>query len=135
MLSTRQVVRHGLLQRLPNRRAVLGVGVGALALGLSGPMSSAIGLRSMTAGYGSSHVMHLGKRFSSSFPGLFNLGIDLSSPMAQLSPPQSPPKWTHTAEEISSLTKQAIETNRALQDNIAKLSPEECTFESVCHMA
>ncbi|KAA1469830.1 metallopeptidase MepB [Dentipellis sp. KUC8613] len=51
--------------------------------------------------------------------------------MPGLTPPQPAPKWSHTAEDITRLTKEAIERDRELQDKVAKLKPEECTFESV----
>ncbi|KAI0322042.1 hypothetical protein OF83DRAFT_1274330 [Amylostereum chailletii] len=50
--------------------------------------------------------------------------------MASLTPPQPAPRWTHSAEEITRLTKEAIETARVLQDRIGKLAPEDCTLES-----
>ena len=51
--------------------------------------------------------------------------------MTQLTPPQPPPRWTHTAAEIRDITAAAIADNRTLQDKIAKLKPEECTLETV----
>ncbi|KAF8158338.1 metallopeptidase MepB [Crassisporium funariophilum] len=48
-----------------------------------------------------------------------------------LTPPQAPPTWNHTAEDITRLTKEAIENDRAIQDKIGALSPKDCTFESV----
>ncbi|KAI0771258.1 Metalloprotease [Trametes elegans] len=51
--------------------------------------------------------------------------------MASLNPPQAAPKWTHTPEEVLKLTKEAIDKQRALEDRVAALKPEECNFESV----
>ncbi|KAI0030424.1 metallopeptidase MepB [Vararia minispora EC-137] len=51
--------------------------------------------------------------------------------MRSLVPPQPPPKWTHTAEEIKELTDHAIAAHRVIQDTIATLKPEECTLESL----
>ncbi|KAI0059531.1 metallopeptidase MepB [Artomyces pyxidatus] len=51
--------------------------------------------------------------------------------MPSLTPPQSPPSWSHSAEDILKLTKEAIERDRELQDSIAKLPAEECNFESL----
>jgi len=46
-------------------------------------------------------------------------------------PPQSPPGWEHTTEDILKLTKEAIEYDRAVQDKVGGLDPKDCTFESV----
>lgn len=51
--------------------------------------------------------------------------------MASLPLPQAAPKWTHTTEEISQLTKAVIDADRERQDRVAALSPKDCTFESV----
>ncbi|EMD39827.1 hypothetical protein CERSUDRAFT_81164 [Gelatoporia subvermispora B] len=51
--------------------------------------------------------------------------------MASLTPPQSAPVWTHSAEDVLRLTKEAIAEERELQDKVAALKPEECSFESV----
>ncbi|EKM79421.1 hypothetical protein AGABI1DRAFT_113982 [Agaricus bisporus var. burnettii JB137-S8] len=48
-----------------------------------------------------------------------------------LTPPQSPLQWDHAAQDISRLTQQAIDADRALQDKVAALDPKNCTFESV----
>jgi metallopeptidase MepB len=46
-------------------------------------------------------------------------------------PPQLPPDWSHSAEEILKLTKEAIEYDRAVQDKVGGLDAKDCTFESV----
>lgn len=46
-------------------------------------------------------------------------------------PPQPPPVWNHSAEEILKLTKEAIEHDRAIQDKVGSLDAKDCTFESV----
>ncbi|KAI9509217.1 Metalloprotease [Russula earlei] len=51
--------------------------------------------------------------------------------MANLTPPQPPPSWTHTPEDILKLTKEAIERDREVRDRVAKLPPSECQFETV----
>ncbi|TFY78786.1 hypothetical protein EWM64_g5225 [Hericium alpestre] len=51
--------------------------------------------------------------------------------MPALVPPQDAPKWTHSAEDIIKLTKEAIEGERQLHDKVAGLSPEQCTYGSV----
>ncbi|KXN88219.1 Thimet oligopeptidase [Leucoagaricus sp. SymC.cos] len=48
-----------------------------------------------------------------------------------LVPPQKPLEWNHSAEEITSLTKKAIDEDRALQDKVAALQPKDCNFDSV----
>lgn len=51
--------------------------------------------------------------------------------MASLTPPQSPPRWDHTPEEVIQLTKDAISCNKAVSDEVAALLPTECNFETV----
>ncbi|TFK40593.1 hypothetical protein BDQ12DRAFT_664326 [Crucibulum laeve] len=48
-----------------------------------------------------------------------------------LTPPQPPPSWDHTDEDITRLTKELIEKDRAVQDKIGALDPKDCNFESV----
>ncbi|KAJ7626668.1 metallopeptidase MepB [Mycena polygramma] len=50
-----------------------------------------------------------------------------------IAPPQPPPDWTHTPEDVARLTKEAIAKHRAVEDRIGDLSrdPEKCTYESV----
>ncbi|KAI0372191.1 Metalloprotease [Pilatotrama ljubarskyi] len=45
--------------------------------------------------------------------------------------PQAAPKWTHAPEDVLRLTEEAIAEDKATEDRIAALKPEECTFESV----
>lgn len=45
--------------------------------------------------------------------------------------PQPPPTWSHTPSSILSLTKDAIDSTRALHDQIASLSPSSRSFASV----
>jgi metallopeptidase MepB len=51
--------------------------------------------------------------------------------MANLTPPQPPPVWTHTPKDVLDLTKEAIKKDREVQDKIAKLPASECNFETV----
>lgn len=51
--------------------------------------------------------------------------------MSGLTPPQAPATWTHTPEQVTTLTNELIAEDRAFWDKIGSLSPEECTFESV----
>lgn len=51
--------------------------------------------------------------------------------MASLIPPQPAPTWTHTPEQVMSLTKTAIEQDREVQDKVASLAPKDCNLSSV----
>ena len=53
------------------------------------------------------------------------------SNMASLTPPQSPPRWNHTPEEVIRLTKDAISRNKAVSDQVAGLLPADCNFDTV----
>jgi metallopeptidase MepB len=57
--------------------------------------------------------------------------LSVAKPTMSLTPPQPPPAWNHTAEDVLKLTKEAIEYDRAVQDKVGGLDPKECTFESV----
>ena len=46
-------------------------------------------------------------------------------------PPQPPPLWNHSADDILKLTKEAIEYDRTIQDKVGGLDPKDCTFDSV----
>lgn len=86
---------------------------------------------SLNSGFGSllQHRLHstLSSLFSSISSGTSESGFDMTT----LVPPQAPPKWTHTAEEIIALTKKEIEKHKAVEDKVAALAPEECNFKSV----
>lgn len=69
------------------------------------------------------------RAFSSSTSHLF-FSLTSTSTMA-ITPPQAPPTWEHTTEDISKLTKQSIEKYRAVMDKVGALEPKDCTFESV----
>ncbi|KZT12028.1 Metalloprotease [Laetiporus sulphureus 93-53] len=51
--------------------------------------------------------------------------------MASLTPPQPPPSWTHSAEQVLELTKDAIAKDRELKDSVAALPSADCNFPSV----
>jgi metallopeptidase MepB len=51
--------------------------------------------------------------------------------MASLTPPQAPPRWNHSADDILSLTKEAIANEQKLQDKVGALPPDQCDFSSV----
>ncbi|KAF8225878.1 metallopeptidase MepB [Tricholoma matsutake] len=48
-----------------------------------------------------------------------------------LTPPQAPPAWNHSAEDITRLTKEFIANNRAVEDKVGALAPKDCNFQSV----
>ena len=48
-----------------------------------------------------------------------------------LTPPQAPLQWNHSVEDITRLTKNAIDECRKAMDSVASLDPKDCTFESV----
>jgi hypothetical protein len=50
---------------------------------------------------------------------------------SNLTPPQPPLKWNHSANEIKQIVEGAIQTHRQLEDAVAQIPPEECNFESV----
>ncbi|EFP82348.2 uncharacterized protein PGTG_08304 [Puccinia graminis f. sp. tritici CRL 75-36-700-3] len=45
-----------------------------------------------------------------------------------IQPPQPPPQWDHTPEQIITLTKQAIQDSRDLLDSIAATKPDQANF-------
>jgi hypothetical protein len=58
----------------------------------------------------------------------------LTTSTMTLTPPQPAPEWNHTPEDVIKLTKELIEKDRAIQDKVGALTPEECTFSSVCRV-
>ncbi|CAK5270325.1 unnamed protein product [Mycena citricolor] len=50
---------------------------------------------------------------------------------SMLTPPQAPPKWTHSPADVLDLVKAAIEKDRVVEDTVGALKPADCTFESV----
>jgi len=46
-------------------------------------------------------------------------------------PPQSPLQWDHSQQDITDLTKQAIEKYRDIMDAVGKLDPKDCNLDSV----
>ena len=64
---------------------------------------------------------------------LYSTAFSLSTTnpaMASLTPPQPAPTWTHTADDVLRLTKEAIERDKTALDKVAALKPEECNFDS-----
>lgn len=73
----------------------------------------------------------------SSFPSstfTFSSRSDPSMADLKLTPPQSAPKWNHSAEDILKLTKEAIQKDREVLDRIGKLPKDQCNFETVSHL-
>jgi len=54
--------------------------------------------------------------------------------MASLIPPQLSPTWTHTADDVTRLTKEVIAQDRSVQDRVAALAPDDCNMASVSSM-
>ncbi|KAG6866294.1 hypothetical protein C0991_006390 [Blastosporella zonata] len=48
-----------------------------------------------------------------------------------LTPPQPPPSWSHSPDDIPRLNNEYIAANRAVQDAIGALDPKDCNFPSV----
>lgn len=51
--------------------------------------------------------------------------------MSSLEPPQPPPTWKHTPEEVLDLTNKALEKAKQALDKVAALDSKDCTFETV----
>jgi len=134
--------------RQPRRIAALSVGCGLLAVGLATRWETRTAFRSITTSRQNilslyARVTHTSysvpvlrtaiRLFSTTSPlsSIFDTSSLSSSNMANLTPPQPPPEWTHTPEEVLTLTKEAINKNREVQDRVAKLPPSECNFDTV----
>ena len=59
--------------------------------------------------------------------GIFASMASKTSP----APPQAPNNFIYTPSDIHKLTDTAIARSRKLEDEIAALKPEQCTFDSV----
>ena len=134
--------------RQPRRIAALSVGCGLLAVGLATRWETRTAFRSITA---STHnilglcgritqtaysvpVLRTAIRHFSTTPTLssiFHTSSLSSFNMTNLTPPQPPPVWTHTPEDVLRLTKEAINKDREVQDRVAKLPVSECNFDTV----
>ena len=69
-------------------------------------------------------------RFLATIAPIFSISND-DSTMSNLTPPQPPPTWTHTPEQVTALINELIAKDRAVWDKVGKLAPDECTFETV----
>jgi len=109
------------LPRMASRKMALGWG-GAITVGLV-----AVSWRSLS---------HVGRgdirpRFSiNAFRTFFSASSFTTNTMT-LTPPQAPPTWDHSAEDILKFTKESIETYRKVMDKVGALDPKDATFESV----
>lgn len=112
------------LARIATRKTALGWG-GAITVGLA-----AVSWRSI-----SSHVACGDIRPKSSINSRFLRSFFSASPFTAntmtLTPPQAPPLWDHSTDDITKLTKESIETYRKAMDRIGALEPKDATFESV----
>lgn len=127
-------------QRLPcllPRKALLRWG-GAFTIGLA-----AVSWRSIVSGdirakstlsalqYPNTIIRNLNFRTLSTFNSRTFFSAISSSSTMSLTPPQPPPSWDHSAEDITRLTKELIDQDRAVQDKIGALAPKDCNFSSV----
>ena len=110
--------------QIARRKTAFGWG-GALAVGLV-----AVNWRSITGHVGSCGDIRNRYAHLSLFCRPLSL-LSFDKLTMPFTPPQPPPLWNHTAEDILKLTKEAIEYNRAVQDKVGSLDPKDCTFESV----
>jgi len=81
------------------------------------------------------HARVHGIRSLATIAPIFSLKNDDDPAMSNLTPPQAPAIWTHTPEQVTTLTNELIAKDRALWDKVGSLPPEECTFESVCPLS
>ncbi|KAG6864823.1 hypothetical protein C0993_008501, partial [Termitomyces sp. T159_Od127] len=52
-----------------------------------------------------------------------------------LTPPQSPPSWSHSPEDIIRLNNEYIAANRVVQDAVGALASKDCNFTSQVFVA
>lgn len=127
---------------LRRRKVVLGWG-SAFAVGLAAVHSRSIGCGDTRTGTTllspfRSCSLNLFRDLSSrsflstltSKSSLFSAILSSQPPMG-LTPPQPPPVWNHSAEDITRLTKEHIEKNRVVQNQVGALAPEACNFDTV----
>jgi hypothetical protein len=129
-------IRAGSL-RLPSivrRRAVFGWGT-AVTAGIAAVSWRSITLNS-AHGHGCFSVtpaclrIWCTRAFSAAPQSTLFSGIS-NADMTSLKPPQAPPPWNHSTEDIAKLTKDAIAKDRDLNDKIARLEEKDCNFDSV----
>lgn len=119
------------------RKTTFGWG-GALAVGLA-----AVGWRSISShvscgDFRANHSINASARYNCAFRS-FSTSLSRTSFFSALSssnimsliPPQTPPSWEHSAEDIMNLTKASIEKYRSVLDQVGALDAKDANFESV----
>lgn len=94
---------------------------------------AAVGVMKLSP-YGSFRVQHMTTaplHWLNSYRSQSTFSFPTRTTMTSLTPPQLPPKWTHTAEEVLALTKEGIARDREQQDKVAALAAADCSFSSV----
>jgi hypothetical protein len=51
--------------------------------------------------------------------------------MAPLTPPQTPPTWKHTVQDVDKLITEALEKKKKVSDVIVKIPEDKLDFENV----
>ena len=51
--------------------------------------------------------------------------------MAPLTPPQAPPTWKHTVQDVEKLITEALEKKKKVSDGIAKFPEDKLDFDNV----
>lgn len=100
--------------------------IGALTLGLA--VKSIASSHGQPPRYIDCHVI---RRSLSTAQSIFSFTSSTNSNMANLTPPQAAPSWNHSAQDVMSLTKAAIEEDRKVQDTVGGLAAKDCNFQSV----
>lgn len=123
------------------RRGKLGLGWGGtLAVGIATlsikTISSHVAcgnIRSRYLPHGLAQLNSAFRPFSTYLPQNQLLSSLFSSNVNKMSvpPPQAPLQWNHSAEDITRLTKDAVENYRKVMDSVGGLDAKDCTFESV----
>lgn len=60
-----------------------------------------------------------------------NFGFSTDITMASLTPPQPPPSWQHTVEDIERLTTELLAKNKQASDDIVQLPDDKLDFDTV----
>jgi len=122
---------------ITRRKVVLGWGsaltVGLAAVGWRSCQSSHVSCGDIRTGCWSANTGRMAslRSFSTSLPRFFFPLSPSTTTNMSLTPPQPPPIWNHTAEDITKLTKESIETYRGVMNKVGGLDPKDCTYESV----
>ncbi|KAH0586330.1 hypothetical protein H2248_007575 [Termitomyces sp. 'cryptogamus'] len=114
--------------RLPDlvrSRTFLGWG-GALAVGFA-----AVHFRSMAGDIRTNLTTCRSRVFPRSLVTAKSNPFSFPTTAMSLTPPQPPPSWNHSPEDITRLNNEYIAANRAVQDAVGALAPKDCNFTSV----